>query len=92
MQQSEPSRFHGLYLGGPAILFGFATRYVTGTIIVFMLVATFCSHRYWDFTGAAVRAQEMNFYKNMAMLGGFFFLFVTGSGRLSIDQWLKPKS
>jgi len=33
----------------------------------------------------------MNFYK-MAMLGGFFFLFVTGSGRLSIDQWLKPKS
>jgi len=79
------------FFGGLAILFGFATRYVTGIIIVFMLVATFSSHRYWDFTGAAVRAQEMNFYK-MAVLGDFFFLFVTGSGRLSIDQWLKPKS
>jgi len=28
---------------------------------VFMLVAMFSSRRYWDFTGAAVRAQEMNF-------------------------------
>jgi putative oxidoreductase len=79
------------FFGGLAILFGFATRYVTG-IILFMLLATFSSHRYRDFTGAAARTQEMNFYKNMAMLGGLFFLFVTGSGRLSIDHWPKPKS
>jgi uncharacterized membrane protein YphA (DoxX/SURF4 family) len=34
-----------------------------------------------------VRALEMNFYKNMAMLGGFFFLLVAGSGGLSIVHW-----
>jgi len=30
--------------------------------------------------------------KNMAMLGGFLFLFAVGSGRLSIDAWLRKAS
>ena len=89
---ARPSRFHGLHLGAGGILRRSRDLVRLDIIIVFMLVAMFSSRRYWDFTGAAVRAQEMNFYKNMAMLGGFFFLFVTGSGRLSIDHWLKPKS
>jgi uncharacterized membrane protein YphA (DoxX/SURF4 family) len=35
--------------------------------------------------------QAANFYKNLAMLGGFLFLFVTGPGRLSIDGWLRRR-
>jgi putative oxidoreductase len=61
-------------------------------MIVFMLVATFSSHRYWEFTDAAARrAQDASFYKNMAMLGGSLFLFVVGSGRLSIDALLRRR-
>ena len=40
---------------------------------------------------AARRAQDGNFYKNMAMLGGFLFLFVCGAGRLSVDGWLRGR-
>jgi uncharacterized membrane protein YphA (DoxX/SURF4 family) len=40
---------------------------------------------------AARRAQDGNFYKNMAMLGGIFFLFTSGAGRLSIDAWLSKR-
>ena len=58
-------------------MFGFATRYAALVMAIFMLVATFSSHRYWDFTEAAARrAQDSNFYKNMAILGGIFFLRV----------------
>ena len=34
------------------------------------------------------RSQETSFWKNIAMLGGFAFLFVTGAGRLSLDNLL----
>jgi uncharacterized membrane protein YphA (DoxX/SURF4 family) len=80
------------FFGGIALILGLATRYVVLVMIVFMLVATFSSHRYWEFTDAAARrAQDASFYKNMAMLGGFLFLFVVGSGRLSIDAWLRKR-
>ena len=37
------------FFGGLAIMFGFATRYAAVVMTIFMLVATFSSHRYWDF-------------------------------------------
>ena len=80
------------FLGGLALMFGFATRYAALVMTVFMLVATFSSHRYWDFTDAAARrAQDANFYKNMAILGGIFFLFVCGAGQFSLDAWLRKR-
>jgi uncharacterized membrane protein YphA (DoxX/SURF4 family) len=36
-------------------------------------------------------ARDSNFYKNMAILGGIFFLFACGAGRLSIDAWLRKR-
>jgi putative oxidoreductase len=81
------------FFGGIALILGLATRYVVLVMMVFMLVATFSSHRYWTFTDmAARRVQDSSFYKNMAMLGGFFFLFVSGAGSLSVDAWLRKKS
>ena len=80
------------FFGGIALILGLATRYVVLVMIIFMLVATFSSHRYWNFTDAAARrAQGSSFYKNIAMLGGFCFLFICGSGRLSIDNWLRKR-
>ncbi|MGA9084376.1 MAG: DoxX family protein [Pseudolabrys sp.] len=80
------------FFGGLALMFGFATRYAALVMVVFMLVATFSSHRYWDFADAAARrAQDSNFYKNMAILGGIFFLFACGAGGISVDVWLRKQ-
>jgi putative oxidoreductase len=80
------------FFGGVALIFGLATRYVVMVMAVFMLVATFSSHRYWEFSDAAQRrAQDGNFWKNIAMLGGFAFLFVSGAGRLSLDYLLRKR-
>lgn len=78
------------FFGGVALLLGLATRYVVLGFVIFMLVATFTSHRYWDFTDVGQRrVQDANFWKNMVMLGGFLFLFVCGSGKFSVDTWLR---
>jgi len=80
------------FFGGLALIFGFATRYAAVVMTIFMLVATFSSHRYWDFTDAAARrAQDSNFYKNVAILGGIFLLFVCDPGRFSLDAWLRKR-
>lgn len=81
------------FFGGLALIFGFATRYAAIVMAVFTVAATLTSHRYWEFADAAARrSQDSSFYKNMALLGGFFFLFVAGAGRLSIDNWLRKSS
>jgi len=67
------------FLGGIALILGLATRYVG-------------SHRYWEFAEAAARrAQDNNFYKNLAIMGGLVFAFVTAGGCFSIDRLLARK-
>lgn len=78
------------FFGGIALIVGFATRYVAIVLFIFTVVATFSSHRYWDFTDPAVRrVQDVNFWKNISILGGILVAFVSGPGRLSVDNWLK---
>ena len=78
------------FLTGLALLFGFATRYTAAMLVLFIIVATLISHRYWEFADPAQRRpQAINFAKNMAMIGGAFFVFVAGAGRASLDNWLR---
>jgi putative oxidoreductase len=76
------------FLGGLAILLGFATRYAALAILAFTIVATFSSHRYWNFSGAERTGQQSHFMKNVSMMGGILLLFITGAGRLSLDRVL----
>lgn len=79
------------FFGAVALVLGLATRYVAVGFTIFVLVATLSSHRYWDFPAAQQALQAGNFYKNMAILGGCLFLFVSGPGRLSVDYWLRKR-
>jgi putative oxidoreductase len=77
------------FVGGLALLLGFAARYAAALMILFVIVATLIAHRYWQLADAAQhRVQEVNFYKNLAIIGGMMSLFVAGGGRLSIDGLL----
>ena len=77
------------FIGGLLILFGVATRYAALLILLFTIIATFSSHRYWDFADAAQRQQpRTQFWKNVSMMGGQVLLFVTGAGRCSLDWML----
>jgi putative oxidoreductase len=75
------------FVGGLAIVFGLMTRYAAVLMIAFVIVATLISHRFWALQGAERRTQTVQFAKNMAIIGGFLFAFVTGGGRYSVDRW-----
>jgi putative oxidoreductase len=75
------------FVGGLAIVFGLMTRYAAVLMIVFVIVATLISHRFWALEGAERRTQTVQFAKNAAIIGGFLFAFATGAGRVSLDRW-----
>jgi putative oxidoreductase len=79
------------FVGGILIVTGLRTREASLLMILFVVVATGISHRFWEFAEAARRAQESQFFKNLSIIGGFVLLFVTGGGRYSIDGWLRRK-
>jgi len=72
--------------GGLAIMLGLFTEAAAILMVVFTIIATITSHRFWEFSDPAqYRAQNTNFFKNVTMIGGMLLLFVTAGGRYSLD-------
>lgn len=66
--------------GGLAILGGLFTRWVALALAVFSVVAALLFHNNFG-----DQMQAINFWKNIAMAGGFLVLFAHGAGKFSID-------
>jgi putative oxidoreductase len=75
--------------GGLLIILGVKIRYVAILMILFVIVATLISHRYWDYPAEQLAAQHTNFWKNITIIGGLLFMFLAGAGRYSIDGMMK---
>lgn len=74
--------------GGLLIIFGLKIRYAALLMVLFVIVATLISHRYWEYPVAEIVAQRTNFWKNVTILGGLLFMFLAGAGRYSVDGFL----
>jgi putative oxidoreductase len=79
------------FVGGTLIILGLGTRYAAALIVIFVIIATAISHRYWEFAEPARRLQQSQFYKNLAIIGGALFLFICAAGRYSLDALLMKK-
>ena len=55
-------------------------------MIVFTIVASFIAHRFWELEGPARQMQQTQFFKNVAIIGGFFALWAAGAGRYALDR------
>ncbi|WP_108472784.1 DoxX family protein [Rhodanobacter thiooxydans] len=74
--------------GGLAILTGAFTRWIALALAVFSLATAALFHAH---LGDA--AQAINFWKNVAMAGGFLMLAANGAGTLSLDHlWNKRRT
>ncbi len=67
-------------LGGLLLLIGFKARWVALILAIFCLVTGFGVH-----LPVGDQANMINFLKNLAMAGGFLYVFAFGAGVLSID-------
>lgn len=69
--------------GGILILVGYQTRFVALAMAAFSIVTALAFH-----TKFGDQAQLTNFFKNIAIAGGFLQVAAFGAGHLSVDAWL----
>lgn len=74
-------------IGGAILLIvGWKTRWVAWALVIFVLVATFAAHRFWDVDVAQMANQRTQFLKNFAIIGALLMLAAFGPGRISADK------
>jgi putative oxidoreductase len=74
--------------GGLAILTGAFTRWIALAMAAFALASAVVFHTHFDDA-----AQAINFWKNVAMAGGFLMVAAHGAGTLSLDHlWSKRRN
>lgn len=72
--------------GGILLLIGLKTRWVAMALVLFLIVITPIFHNFWNAPAAQVQMQEINFLKNVAIMGGILMVAAFGPGRLSVDR------
>jgi len=74
---------------GVGILFaiGFKARWMALILAIFTLAAGILFHNYWALSDAAqIAMNKINFWKNVAISGGFLMAYAFGPGRYSVDK------
>ena len=76
----------GIKLGlGLLLLIGCQTHWAALGIALFTVVITFIFHNFWAVPAEQVMAQQQNFFKNMAAVGGLLTVAAWGAGAWSVD-------
>ena len=75
-----------ILLGGLSILFGYKAKLGALLIIIFLIPVTPMMHNFWAVTDPRMHeVHEVNFLKNLAMLGTAFLITQFGAGPWSFD-------
>ena len=70
---------------GLLLLVGFQTRWAALGIALFTVVITFIFHNFWAVPAEQFMMQQLNFFKNMAIVGGLLTVAAWGAGAWSVD-------
>ena len=71
---------------GLMLVFGLKARWAAFLLAVFTAIVTFFFHNFWAVAEAQKYMEQINFMKNLALIGGLMFVMAFGPGRLSIDK------
>lgn len=72
--------------GGILLLIGLKARWVALAFALFLIVITPIFHAWWSSPQAQMGMQQVNFLKNVAILGGMLMVWAFGPGRYSVDR------
>lgn len=72
--------------GGLLIAVGYKARWAALVIFLFIIPTTLMFHNFWAVEADQVRAQMIQFQKNLAIMGGMLYIVFTGPGRYSLDR------
>lgn len=72
--------------GGILLILGYKVRWVAIAFFLWLIPTTYLFHRFWGIEAAQVQMQQINFLKNVSIMGAFLLLFAFGPGAYSLDR------
>lgn len=75
--------------GGLSLLLGLLTRIGALGLFVYLVLVSVLMHPFWSFEGAEQQMQQIQFMKNLAIMGGLLAFVAFGPGRFSIDKKIR---
>lgn len=72
--------------GGLMLVFGWKARWAALAIFLWLIPVTLIFHGYWAVEPEHMRAQMIQFNKNLAIMGGMLYVMMAGSGRYSLEK------
>ena len=73
-------------VGGLMLVFGWKARWAAMALAAFTALAGVLFHNFWAVPEAQKMLQQIQFLKNVAIIGGLLFVAAYGPGRFSIDR------
>jgi putative oxidoreductase len=73
------------------VLLGWHTRIGAIILSIFVLSTCFAIHHFWSYPPMEAQSQMINFFKNIALLGGALYIISFGAGRYSFDGKFEEK-
>jgi len=74
-------------IGGALMLvFGWKARWGAFALAAFTALVTVLFHNFWAVPPAEKMMQEIQFMKNVAIIGGLLLVMAFGPGRISVDK------
>ncbi|MCB8878688.1 DoxX family protein [Acidisoma cellulosilytica] len=74
---------------GLALVAGVMTRLTALLMAAYTLATAIVGHPFWTMSGPAAADAELNFFKNISIIGGLLAIYVGGGGRYSVDATIK---
>ncbi|PQO26302.1 DoxX family protein [Blastopirellula marina] len=74
-----------LIVGGASVAAGFYARIGASLLLVFLVLATYYFHDFWNLEGQEAQMQTIQFMKNLSMAGAMVYIIANGSGAGSLD-------
>ncbi len=71
---------------GLMLVFGWKARWAAFLLAVFTAIVPVFFHNFWALPEAQKMMQQIQFMKNLALIGGLLLVMAFGPGRLSIDK------
>lgn len=75
-----------LIAGSLSVITGYKAKLGASLLLVFLILATYFFHDFWNFEGEARQQQMIQFMKNLSLMGTMVFLMANGAGLFSVDN------
>ena len=76
-----------LIAGSLSIIVGFKARIGATLLLIFLVLATYYFHDFWNVTDPAVKQDQMiHFLKNLGLMGAMVLIIANGTGPMSLDE------